>query len=263
MNQIFDFFKDHAFLSKLLIFLIITAVGVIAVKLILIPVKKILLKAKVDHTVKTFTFSFVKIALYTIVVLIALTNVGVEINSIITAIGAATVAASLALQNTLSNFVSGVILLMTKPFTAGDLIEFGSFEGYVESIRIFFTTIRTFDNKMVKIPNSKLTADSVVNCSIGELRRIKNVFSISYDDNITKVRSVILDVVSKNDLILTDPEPKVYVSNHLDSGIEITVFTWGKQENYFSILFYMEEQVKNAFDKNDINIPYPHVVVKK
>ena len=119
MNQIFDFFKDHAFLSKLLIFLIIIAVGVIAVKLILIPVKKILLKAKIDHTVKTFTFSFVKIALYTIVVLIALTNVGVEINSIITAIGAATVAASLALQNTLSNFVSGVILLMTKPFTAG------------------------------------------------------------------------------------------------------------------------------------------------
>ncbi len=116
---------------------------------------------------------------------------------------------------------------------------------------------------MVKIPNSKLTADSVVNCSIGELRRVKNVFSVSDDDNITKVMSVILDVVSKNDLILTDPEPKVYVSNHLDSGIEITVFTWGKQENYFSILFYMEEQVKNAFDKNNINIPYPHVVVKK
>lgn len=263
MQQFLDFFKDHAFLSKLLIFLIIVAVGVIAIKLILIPIRKIILKTKIDHTVKTFTFSFVKIALYTVLVLVALTHVGVEINSIITAIGAATVAVSLALQNTLSNFVSGVILLATKPFTAGDLIEFGSYEGYVESVRIFFTTIRTYDNKMVKIPNSKLTSDSVVNCSVGELRRIKNVFSVSYDDNITKVRSVILDVVSKNDLILTDPEPKVYVSKHLDSGVEITVFTWGTHDNYFQILFYMEEQVKLAFDKNGITIPYPHVVVKK
>ena len=263
MEQIFTFLRDHAFLSKLLIFLVIIAVGVIAVKFLLIPIRKILLKTKIDHTVKTFTFSFVKIALYTIVVLIALTNVGVEINSIITAIGAAAVAVSLALQNTLSNFVGGVILLVAKPFTAGDLIEFGTYEGYVESVRIFFTTIRTFDNKLVRIPNSKLTADSVVNCSAGEVRRVKNVFSVSYDDNITKVRSVILDVISQNDLILTDPEPKVYVSDHLDSGVEITVFTWGRQENYYAILFYMEEQVKNAFDENGITIPYPHIVVKK
>ena len=263
MNQLVSFFNDHTFLYKLVIFLIIVAVGVISVKLILIPVRKLILKTKVDHTIKTFTFSFIKIALYTIVVLIALTNIGIELNSIITAIGAATVAVSLALQNTLSNFMSGVILLVTRPFTAGDLIEFANYEGYVESIRIFFTTIRTFDNKMVKIPNSKLTSDSVVNCSLGELRRIKNVFSVSYDDNINKVRSVILDVISKNDLIVSDPEPKVYVSNHLDSGVEITVFTWGNHDNYFPILFYMEEQVKNAFDKNGITIPYPHIVVKK
>ena len=102
-----------------------------------------------------------------------------------------------------------------------------------------------------------------MNCSAGEVRRVKNVFSVSYDDNITKVRSVILDVVSQNDLILTDPEPKVYVSDHLDSGVEITVFTWGRQEDYYAILFYMEEQVKNAFDENGITIPYPHIVVKK
>ena len=137
------------------------------------------------------------------------------------------------------------------------------YEGYVESVRIFFTTLRTFDNKMVKIPNSKLTSDSVVNCSVGELRRVKNVFSVSYDDNINKVRSVILDVISKNDMIVSDPEPKVYVTKHLDSGVEITVFTWGNHDNYFAILFYMEEQVKNAFDKNGITIPYPHIVVKK
>ena len=263
MDQIVSFFQNHTFLYKLLIFLVIVAIGITATKLILIPIKKIILKTKIDHTVKTFTFSFVKIAMYTIVYLIAPTSVGYAHNSIITAIGAATVAVSLALQNTLSNFVSGVILLAAKPFTAGDLIEFAGYEGYVESVRIFFTTLRTFDNKMVKIPNSKLTSDSVVNCSVGELRRVKNVFSVSYDDNINKVRSVILDVISKNDMIVSDPEPKVYVTKHLDSGVEITVFTWGNHDNYFAILFYMEEQVKNAFDKNGITIPYPHIVVKK
>jgi len=263
MDQFISFIQDQEYLKKTLLFLIIITLGIIAVRLLLIPIKKIILKTKVDHTIKTFLFSVIRISMYTVVVLLALANIGVELNSIITAIGAATIAISLALQNTLSNFVSGIILLVSKPFTAGDLIEFAVYEGYVESVRIFFTTLRTFENKMVKIPNSKLTSDSVVNCSIGELRRVKNVFLVSYEDNITKVRSVILHVISQNDLILPEPEPKVYVSDHSDNGVGITVFTWGKHDDYYAIFFYMEEQIKRAFDENNITIPYPHIVVKK
>lgn len=262
MEQIWKFFNEHLTLKHILLFIVVFVIGFVLVKLLQIPLRKVILKTKIDHTVKTFLFSMIKAALYFIVILIALYSAKVDVNSIISTLGAAIFAAGFALQNTLSNFVSGLILLVTKPFTAGDLVEFEGFEGYVESVRLFFTTIRGYDNKHIKIPNSRLTANNVVNCSVGELRRITNVYSVSYDDNITKVRSVILDVISKNDLIVTDPEPKVYVSNHLDSGVEITVFTWAQHDRYFPVLFYMEEQVKRAFDENGITIPYPHLVVK-
>ena len=262
-NQFTHFFQQHQIITKILIFMMFVIVGFLIVRILLRIIRKLILKTKVDHTVKTFLFSCTKVLLYFIVIMLALANAGIDVTSVIASVGAALLALSFALQNTLSNFFSGIILLFTKPFTADDLIEFDGHEGFVINIKMFYTTIRTFDNKMVKIPNSKLTSNSVVNCSVGELRRVKNVYSVSYDDNITKVRSVILNVVSQNDLIVTDPEPKVYVSNHLDSGVEITVFTWGEHEDYYPILFYMEENVKRAFDENGITIPYPHVVVKK
>lgn len=173
--------------------------------------------------------------------------------------GAAAVTAGLALQDTIKNFVSGIIIIFSKPFTAGDLIEFEGIEGYVESIRVFYTTITTYENKSVKIPNSKLTSNNVTNCSSGEYRRVSLKYTVSYEDQITKVKSVIYSVISKNNKILAQPESKVYVSKHLDSGVEISVFVWGHPDDYFPIYFYMQEQVKLAFDENGITIPYPHV----
>lgn len=259
-------FKDllYSIGTKFFTFAIVLIIGIVAAKIVLSLFKKILLKtSKIDHTVKTFLFSFLKVLIYAVTVLTAFSTVGVNVNSIVTALGAAALTAGLALQDTLGNLVSGVILLVTKPFSAGDLIEFDGFEGYVDSIRIFFTSIHTFDNKIVKIPNSKLTSNSVVNCSAGEFRRVTLAYSVSYEENITKVKSIIYDVISKNDLIVDDPEPSVYVNNYLDSAIEITAFVWTRQENYYDVFFYMQENVKLAFDEYGISIPYPHIVVKK
>ena len=261
-DSVNEFFQRHVHTRNLLLFVVLIVAGIAAARSLLIALRKLILKTRLDHTVKTFLFSCVKVLMYFSVIMIALAVVGVDINAFVTSLGAAMLALSFALQSTLSNFFSGFVLLFTKPFTADDLIEFDGYEGFVVNVRMFYTTIRTFDNKIVKIPNSKLTSNSVVNCSAGELRRVKNVFSVSYDDNITAVRSVILGVAAQNDLIVTDPEPKVYVSRHLDSGVEITVFTWGKHDDYYPILFFMEENVKRAFDENGITIPYPHVVVK-
>ena len=221
--------------------------------------KKAILKTKLDHTVKTFLYSMLRVLLYAIVVVTALSTIGVNVNSIVTALGAAAVTAGLALQDTIKNFVSGIIIIFSKPFTAGDLIEFEGIEGYVESIRVFYTTITTYENKSVKIPNSKLTSNNVTNCSSGEYRRVSLKYTVSYEDQITKVKSVIYSVISKNNKILAQPESKVYVSKHLDSGVEISVFVWGHPDDYFPIYFYMQEQVKLAFDENGITIPYPHV----
>lgn len=245
--------------QKILIFALVLVIGVIAAKLISSLVRKAILKTKLDHTVKTFLYSMFRLLLYAVVVMIALNTVGVKVDSIIAAIGAAAITAGLALQDTLKNFVSGMIIIFSKPFTAGDLIEFEGTEGYVQSIRIFYTTITTYENKSVQIPNSRLTSNNVTNCSSGDHRRVSLKYTVSYEDSLSKVKSVIFDVISKNEKILSDPEPKVYVSSHLDSGVEITVFVWGVPDDYFPIYFYMQEQVKLAFDENGITIPYPHV----
>ncbi len=253
--------KESLFIfgNRFILFAVVLVAGALVAKILLGLIKKMLLKSKLDHTAKTFLFSLIRVALYSVVTATALGSAGIDISSLITALGAAAITAGLAMQDTLKNLVSGFIILINKPFTAGDLIEIEGTEGFVDSIRIFYTRIHTFDNKAVQIPNSKLTSACVVNCSLNETRRVGLKFTVSYEDSLAKVKSVIYDVIAKNEMILTDPEPKVYISNHLDSGVEVTVFVWGMHDDYFPILFYMEENVKLAFDENGITIPYPHV----
>lgn len=240
-------------------FAIVLVVGVLVVRLLLIPIKKALKMSKGEHTAKTFVFSIIRFVLYGIVVLMALSTANVDVSSLITAFGAAFLTAGLAFQDTLKNFVSGMILLFNKPVTAGDLIEIDGYEGYVDSIRMFYTQIHTFDNKTVHIPNSKLTSNNVVNCTSAGTRRVTLKYAVSYEDKLAKVKSVIYDVIANNPMILAEPAARVYISKHLDSGVEITVFVWVKQEDYYPVLFQMYEDVKNAFDENGITIPYPHV----
>lgn len=247
----------HGFLA----FAAVLLLGALIIKLLLIPLKKLILKSKIDHTAKTFLFSILRVILYGLVVVTALGTAKVDISSIITALGAAALTAGLAFQDTLKNFVSGMIILFNKPIAAGDLIQVEGLEGYVDSIRIFYTQIHTFDNKIVQIPNFKLTSNNVINCSAAGTRRVDLKFSVSYDDNLTKVKSVVYDVISQIPEILQDPQPQVYVSEHLDSGVEILALVWGKSEDFFTVKFKMEENVKNAFDENGITIPYPHVSI--
>ncbi|MED9970762.1 MAG: mechanosensitive ion channel family protein [Ruminococcus sp.] len=259
MEKINDYIIEFG--QKILLFALVLVVGIVVVKIITSFAKKAILKTKLDHTVKTFLYSILRVLLYAVVVLISLNTIGIKVDSIITTIGAAALTAGLALQDTIKNFVSGMIIIFSKPFTAGDVIEFEGVEGYVQSIRVFYCTIRTYENKMVQIPNSRLTSNNVTNCSAADHRRVSLKFSVSYDDKLSKVKSVIYDVISENDKILADPEPKVYIGKHLDSGVEIIVFVWGVPDDYFPIYFYMQEQIKLAFDKNGITIPYPHVEI--
>lgn len=240
-------------------FALVLVIGVAIVKLLLIPIKKALHSSKGEHTAKTFVFSMIRVVLYAIVVIAALGTAGVNIASLLATFGIAAMTAGLAFQDTLKNFVSGIIILFTKPFAAGDLVEINGYEGYVDSIRLFYTQIHTFDNRIVQIPNSKLTDSNVVNASAAGTRRVDMKFCVGYEEQLAEVKSVIYRVLSNNPLILNEPESKVYVSRHLDSGVEITVFAWTNQENYYSVLFQTQEDVKNAFDTSGITIPYPHV----
>lgn len=240
----------------------VIVIGYVLANLICKFLKKILVKTNIDHTAVTFTLSLTKVALYLIVAITALATIGVNVASLITAVGAAALTAGLALQDSLSNLASGMIILFNKPFVAGDILEFEGIVGKVENIKIFFTTIHTLDNKIVTIPNSRLTTNNVVNCTMVDKRRVDLKYSISYDDNITKVKGLLYNLIAQNDKIINDPEPAVHVGEHLESGVEIVVMLWTHPDDYYSVYYFMQENVKKVFDENGITIPYPHIVVK-
>ena len=148
---------------RLLAVVVILVVGYILTKVLLKLIKKIFSRTNIEHTVVTFTTSVIKVLLYLIVVLTALSTLGVDISSLIAAVGAAALTAGLALQDSLGNLASGIVILFNKPFVAGDALEFEGIKGKVESIKLFATTLNTFDNKLVTIPNSRLTQNNVIN----------------------------------------------------------------------------------------------------
>lgn len=211
------------YLSKVLVCVAVIVIGYIITRLLIGILRKILNKSRMDGTAEGFVLSVLKVIFYFIVAVTALGTIGVNVASLITALGAAALTAGLALQDLLKNVVSGLVILINKPFVSGNILDFEGVKGTVEEINIFSTTVHTLDNKLVTIPNSRLTSNNVVNCTMVEQRRVDCTFSVSYDDDIDKVREIILNLMATNEMILKDPEPTVRVGEHLDSGVQIKV----------------------------------------
>lgn len=261
-NKLRDFLFNAS--AKLILIAIILAVGFVFVNILTKTVKKLLSKSdRLDHTTKTFIVSVIKVVVYFILAVTVLAAVGINVTSIFTALGAAVITAGFALQDTLANFVSGLIILITRPFSAGDLIEFQDEIGKVKSINIFFTTLYSLDDKIVKIPNSSLTKNNVTNRVVDGRLRMFLRYNASYEDNIDKVEDVIMEKILLCDKILSDPAPAVCLSKHLESGVEYLAKFWIEPEDYFEVYYFMQENVKRGFDENGITIPYPHVVINQ
>jgi small conductance mechanosensitive channel len=243
-------------LPLLVIALIILIVGILVSKLIAKIVGKAVSKSNVNGTAKSFLVSLIKIILYITVIVMALSVLNVPMSSIITILGAAGLAISLALQNCLSNLSGGFIILFTKPFTAGDTIELDGSVGKVRDIGIFYTKIVTFDNKTVFIPNGKVSDAKIINYTETPTRRIDMSFDISYGADFYKAREVILAVIAQEKLILKDPAPTVRMSSHNSSSVSIDVLVWVNNNDYLTEKYNMTEAVKAAFKENDIEIPF-------
>jgi len=246
-------------LPTVIIALVILIVGILISKLIAKIVGKAVSKSNVNGAAKSFLVSLIKIILYIAVVIMALSVLNVPMSSIITILGAAGLAISLALQSCLSNLSGGFIILFTKPFTTGDIIELDDSVGTVRDIGIFYTNIVTFDNKTVFIPNGKVTDAKIVNYTETPTRRIDLTFDISYSTDFGKARDVILEIISNEKLILKTPEPIVRMSAHNGSSISIDVLVWVNNADYLTERYNMTEAVKAAFDENGIVIPFPQL----
>ncbi len=219
-------------------------------------VNKIMLKRNVDLTATKITQRFVKIGLKLLVFMLFLSFVGIDTAGIGAAIASLAVTIGLALQGSLSNIAGGIVILITRPFKVGDLIETGDIIGTVDDIRAFHTIVITPDNKVVTLPNGALSNSNIINHFSKKIRRLDLVFSISYDDDFKKAQEIILDLAKNNPKVLVLPEPSARVSEHGASAINITAKLWVNSENYYDTKFEMLEEVKTAFDKNNITIPF-------
>lgn len=214
-------------------------------------------KSKVDSTLIKFIGNLTYISLLTFVILAALGQLGIQTTSFIAVLGAAGLAVGLALQGSLSNFAAGVLMIIFRPFKVGDYIEGAGTAGTVDEIQIFATRLKTPDNRLIIIPNSKLSSDNIVNVSAMSTRRVDMVFGISYGDNIDRAREVIADVLKEDSRILEDPPPKIAVLELADSSVNFVVRPWVNAADYWDVRFDITENMKKRFDQEGISIPFP------
>jgi small conductance mechanosensitive channel len=241
--------------------LLIFIIGKFFVGVISNVVKKLLIKARVDAILVKFIGSIVKSVLLLFVVIASLDQLGVDTTSLIALIGAAGLAIGLALQGSLQNLASGVMLIIFRPFTAGDFVEAGGASGVVEEIGIFTTRMRTGDNKEIIIPNGSIFGGIITNYSRRETRRIDMVFGIGYGDDIRKAKEVIAKIIEDDERILRDPAPLIAVGELGANSVNFNVRPWAKTSDYWSVYFDLNEKIKLAFDENGISIPYPQMDV--
>ncbi len=222
---------------------------------------KAMTRSKMDVMLINFVESMLYWVLLLIVVVAALSQLGVDTTSMIALLGAAGLAVGLALKDTMSNFAAGVLLLMFRPFRVGDYITAGGVSGTVEKIHIFTSTVITPDNREIIVPNSAIYGDVITNFSARATRRVDMTFGISYGDDIRKAKDVMMSVITSHEKSLTDPAPLVAVSELADSSVNFTVRVWCKKEDYWSVFFDCQEQVKLALEAAGISIPFPQMDV--
>ena len=232
-------------------------IGRIVISIVVGAVKKIMRRSETDETLAKFLSSLLKMTLLTLVIIAAIGALGVETTSFIAIIGAAGLAIGFALQGSLSNFASGVMLIIFRPFKAGDYVEAGGTSGSVEEIRIFNTIMKTPDNRKIILPNSKITSDTITNYSAKETRRVDLVFGIGYGDDIKKAKEVLERILTDDSRVLSDPAPVVKVSELADSSVNFVVRPWVKTADYWDVFWDTTEAVKLRFDAEGISIPFP------
>jgi small conductance mechanosensitive channel len=241
--------------------LVIFVVGRFVVKGILNIVRKILTRTGTDSILIDFICTISNAILMLFIAIAALDQLGVDTTSLVALIAAAGLAIGLSLQDSLKNFASGIMLIMFRPFKAGDFVEAGGTSGTIENISIFSTTMRTGDNREIIVPNGAIYGDSITNYSARDTRRIDMVFGIGYDDDIRKAKEIMQQILGADERILSEPAPLIAVAELADSSVNFNVRPWVNTGDYWAVLYDVTEKIKLAFDENSISIPYPQMDV--
>jgi len=242
---------------NLVIAIIIFVVGKWVAGFVKDLVTKVCEKREIEPSLARFASSVLYYLLMAVVIVAALGKLGVPTTSVIAILGAASLAVGLALQGSLSNFAAGVMILLFRPFKAGDVIDGGGAVGIVVGTDMLVTEMKSFDGKKMIVPNGKFLDSVITNINAYPNRRVDIDFSISYDDDVDKAREIVLGILSKDERVLADPAVSVALLNFGDSSIDMVARPWVEPSNWWPVLAETREKIKKAFDANGITIPFP------
>jgi len=224
-------------------------------------VRRLLNRRKIDDSVVSFLASMVYTLIMIAVLLAVMQKFGFGITSFVAVLGAAAFAVGFALQGSLSNFAAGVMIIVFRPYKIGDFIDAAGVAGVVDDIHLFNTILNTPDNIKVIVPNSKITGDVIKNVTGNDTRRVDMVIGISYDSPIGKAMDIALSVMKADERVLGEPEPMVAVSELADSSVNLVVRPWVNKADYWAVKFDVTRKIKETYDENGIEIPFPQHVV--
>lgn len=242
--------------TKILLAIAIFVIGKYIARVVSRLVGRAVLASSKDEMLQSFVTSIAYFLFLLIVVIAALSQLGINTSSLVALIGAAGLAVGLALQNSLQNFAAGVMILIFKPFKRGDFIEAGGVSGKVEQMGLLMLELRTGDNKTVLVPNGKAFSDSITNYSSNSTRRVDFIFDIGYDADIALAKEIVARVLSDDDRILKTPAPTIAVGALAASSVQLFVRPWVQTSDYWDVHFDVTERIKIEFDKANISIPF-------
>lgn len=263
---------DNAFLNFVNTYIVPFAVRLIAAVVVIVLgfllakwIVKLMKKGKgfqkLDPNTQILIENLTGTAIKILTIITAVILCGVPEATVIAVLGSCALAVGLALQGGLANVASGIVIMFCKPFHVGDFIIAGDITGVVEDIGLYYTKVLTPDNRSMTVPNTTMANATVTNLSAQKDRRVDFDFSIDYASDIDLTRKVLLATASMNDLVLKDPAPEVFIVSHEESALKVRLRIWCETADYWTVYFDMWEDVKRAFDKFNIVIPYNHLNV--
>jgi small conductance mechanosensitive channel len=210
-----------------------------------------------SRLLKSFLNTFIQRTIIFIGLLVSLSNLGVEVSALLALLGGGAFILGFALQDTLGNFAAGVMLILYRPFDVHDIVEVGGINGKVDKVSLVNTTIRTFDNKMVIVPNKQVWGQVITNSTASKIRRVDMVFGISYSDDVDHAQTILKKLVSEHPLIRKEPEPIIELHTLGESSVDFVCRPWCQTEDYWRVYWDITKQVKKAFDSSGVSIPFP------
>ncbi len=260
-NDIVTYFQTNVW--NIVFFFVILILGIIIIKIIMTVLRKVLGKTRMERIAQQFICTAVKFCLWLVLILILLSQIGIQISGILTAISALILAVGMALESNMANLANGIVIVSNHMFKKGDYIIVDGVEGNITDINFLFTTLMTTDNKKITLPNSTIVNSSVTNLGANAKRRVDFTFSVAYESDVELVKKIVTDVMKSDGRVYLDPAPFCRLKTMNASSLDFSANCWCDNEDYWDVYYYVMEWVYNEFKRNKVSVPYNQLEVRE